>query len=104
MSKRYARDPAGSIPLWRGFVLWLTQGCPRDMPVVIEAGRAIVVSDGEMTLLGWTLTECFMRAPLDLSTGSADADRLWEYLVSKKFATVEWMGVDQWQRIRQQTS
>lgn len=87
-----------------GYVAWLRQGRPREMPVVLRRGRLIIVEDGTMGMVGWEFTGHFMArgAQVCLSAGSDDTMRLWEYLADKRFATVEWMGVQQWLALRTQ--
>lgn len=95
----YSMGQARRITLRRAVWLWLRQGRPRHMPIVVIPGRCIVIDNGAMTLMGWTFASGFMRETLDLSPGSEDALRLWEYLIEHKFAQVEWMGVDQWREM-----
>jgi hypothetical protein len=88
------------IPWWKGWLLWRRQGRPRDFPVVADPGRMVILENGGMILSGWSFIDYFMSGTLDLTPGSDDLDRLWEYLIEKKFAQPEWMGVDQWRKMR----
>lgn len=68
--------------LW---TLWLTQGCPRAMPVVVKKGRLDIHACGCMVIRDWTIWTGNMTQPAVVNGPDL---LVWEHL--SRFVTPQW--------------
>lgn len=81
----------------RELILWLRQGRPTEMPVILVPGFLIVTGSGGMHLTNWTFG--VGRMSVDFEEALQDQEyreRIWEYCASRYPERVVWVTKDQW--------